>query len=600
MLLENEAIADARKTSLDADATTESGFTVSEAPQEEVTEAYQRMSGAVSEAGAAGEEVKVEEEDAEELELLEQKRARVHSFEIFPRKVEQVKKAAIEIDFPMLEEYDFRRDDLNPSLPVDLRPRTSIRSYQEKSLNKMFGNGRARSGIIVLPCGAGKTLVGITACSTIKKSCLILCTSAVAVEQWKEQFKLWTTLHPRFVRRFTSKHKEMPENEAEACVIITTYSMIAHTGRRTEETKRIMDLLSRKEWGLLLMDEVHVVPAKMFRTVITRTSSHCKLGLTATLVREDELISDLSFLIGPKLYEANWMDLTQMGHIARVQCAEVWCPMTAEFYNIYLEDTSRRRMLLYAMNPSKFHACWYLIRTHEQRGDKIIVFSDNVFALRCYAEVLKKPFIYGKTAQQERERLLKEFQHNPAVNVIFMSKVGDNSINLPEASVIIQISSHFGSRRQEAQRLGRILRPKSVMGKGFNAFFYTLVSTDTKEMVYSEKRQQFLVDQGYAFKVITKLCDEPGYGCPHFRTKEQQKQLLLDIMRADEGEGADEELAADPDDISGMRRSRNKLSRLSGADGLLYRERRSHPKPAAKAKPMPKLFKEHARALRRR
>lgn len=225
---------------------------------------------------------------------------------------------------------------------------------------------------------------------------------------------------------------------------------------------------------------------------------------TATLVREDDKIDDLNFLIGPKLYEANWMDLAQNGHIARVQCAEVWCDMTPEFYREYLREKSRKRMLLYSMNPKKFQACQFLIKYHEQRGDKIIVFSDNVFALevglhlllclsrlhadptlvqQAYAKKLGKLYIHGGTAQVERMRILQNFQHNPIVNTIFLSKVGDTSIDLPEATCLIQISSHFGSRRQEAQRLGRILRAKRRNDEGFNAFFYSLVS---KEYVFKE------------------------------------------------------------------------------------------------------------------
>lgn len=252
-----------------------------------------------------------------------------------------------------------------------------------------------------------------------------------------------------------------------------------------------------------------MVPANMFRKVIGVVKAHCKLVLTATLVREDELISDLNFLIGPKLYEANWMDLTRAGHLAKVQCSEVWCPMTPEFMRAYLRDEhGLRRQLLYVMNPYKFFACKALIAKHEAtRGDKIIVFSDNIFALREYALRLHKPFIYGDTSHGERTRILNTFKLSNDVNTIFLSKVGDNSIDIPNANVIIQISSHAGSRRQEAQRLGRILRPKSqctissvlmdedgnenAIENDFNAYFYSLVSTDTREMFFSTKEKSF-------------------------------------------------------------------------------------------------------------
>jgi|TARA_B110000261_G_scaffold26325_3_gene28970 DNA excision repair protein ERCC-3 len=291
--------------------------------------------------------------------------------------------------------------------------------------------------------------------------------------------------------------------------------MVSAGGKRSESSREVLRQLQGREWGLMLLDEVHVVPAAMFRKVIGITKAHCKLGLTATLVREDEKVEHLNFLIGPKLYEANWLDLQRDGHIANVQCVEVWCPMTAEFFKKYLSrDQASKRQVLYCMNPNKFMACQYLMQFHEQqRKDKIIVFSDNIFALREYATALRRPLIYGDTSHAERTRVLHAFKFSNEINTIFLSKVGDNSIDIPEANVIIQISSHGGSRRQEAQRLGRILRPKAAalaaMASGkevkvnahdHNAFFYSLVSTDTEEMYFSTKRQQFLIQQGYAFK----------------------------------------------------------------------------------------------------
>lgn len=508
----------------------------------------------------------------------------VHSFEIRAESVELVKKRCNTLDYPMLEEYDFRNDTVNPDLEIDLKPITVIRPYQEKSLSKMFGNGRARSGIIVLPCGAGKTLVGITAACTIKKSCLVLCTSGVSVMQWKQQFLQWSNINERQIAVFTSDQKE--KFQGDAGIVVSTYSMVANTRNRSHDSQKMMDFLTSREWGFLLLDEVHVVPANMFRKVISLVATHAKLGLTATLVREDEKIDDLNFLIGPKLYEANWMDLAQRGHIANVQCAEVWCPMTPEFYREYLTETSRKRTLLYVMNPKKFQACQYLIRYHEERGDKIIVFSDNVFALMAYARKLEKPYIFGGTGQQERMRILQQFQHNPLVSTIFLSKVGDTSIDLPEATCLIQISSHYGSRRQEAQRLGRILRAKRRNDEGFNAFFYSLVSKDTQEMYYSTKRQQFLIDQGYAFKVITSLVGLEDAPDLVYATQQEKIELLQSVLMASEKDAdLNEILAGDPDDLTSgpastkrsgaagaARRTTGSMKSLSGADNMAYIE----------------------------
>ncbi|KAG8659195.1 general transcription and DNA repair factor IIH helicase subunit XPB1 [Manihot esculenta] len=559
-LLKDEVISRARIT---PEAHGNDGFTISKTAGEIAT----GHDGLLNEAELAA--------AAEEKET--------HAFEIDPSQVENVKQRCLPnaLNYPMLEEYDFRNDTVNPDLDMELKPHAQPRPYQEKSLSKMFGNGRARSGIIVLPCGAGKSLVGVSAACRIKKSCLCLATNAVSVDQWAFQFQLWSTIRDEHICRFTSDSKE--RFQGNAGVVVTTYNMVAFGGKRSEESEKIIEEIRNREWGLLLMDEVHVVPAHMFRKVISLTKSHCKLGLTATLVREDERITDLNFLIGPKLYEANWLDLVKGGFIANVQCAEVWCPMTKEFFAEYLKkENSKKKQALYVMNPNKFRACEFLIRFHEQqRGDKIIVFADNLFALTEYAMKLRKPMIYGATSHAERTKILQAFKTSKEVNTIFLSKVGDNSIDIPEANVIIQISSHAGSRRQEAQRLGRILRAKGKhqdrMAGGkeeYNAFFYSLVSTDTQEMYYSTKRQQFLIDQGYSFKVITSLPPPDSGADLSYYHLDEQLSLLAKVLNAGDDAVGLEQLEEDADDIAlhKARRSMGSMSAMSGAKGMVYME----------------------------
>ncbi|OIT33222.1 PREDICTED: DNA repair helicase XPB1-like [Nicotiana attenuata] len=517
-------------------------------------------------------------------ELMSEEKETRFSFEIDPAQVESVKQRCLPnaLNYPMLEEYDFRNDTVNPDLDMELKANAQPRPYQEKSLSKMFGNGRARSGIIVLPCGAGKSLVGVSAATRIKKSCLCLATNAVSVDQWAYQFRLWSTIRDEQICRFTSDSKEQFRGDIAAGVVVTTYNMIAFGGKRSEESEKLIEEIRKREWGLLLLDEVHVVPAQMFRKVIGLTKSHCKLGLTATLVREDERITDLNFLIGPKLYEANWSDLAKGGFIANVQCAEVWCPMSKEFFAEYLkQENQRKRQALYVMNPNKFRACEFLIRFHEQqRADKIIVFSDNLFALMEYAMKLRKPMIYGGTSHAERMKILEAFRTSPEVNTVFLSKVGDNSIDIPEANVIIQISSHAGSRRQEAQRLGRILRakgrPRGRSGiEEHDAFFYSLVSTDTQEMYYSTKRQQFLIDQGYSFKVITSLPPPDSGPELSYYHVEEQLGLLGKVLSAGEDMVGLEEIEEEDTDGKALRRANRSvgsMSTYSGAKGMIYME----------------------------
>ncbi|XP_074766777.1 general transcription and DNA repair factor IIH helicase/translocase subunit XPB isoform X2 [Athene noctua] len=519
----------------------------------------------------------------------EEEETQTVSFEVKQEMIEELQKRCIHLEYPLLAEYDFRNDSVNPDINIDLKPTAVLRPYQEKSLRKMFGNGRARSGVIVLPCGAGKSLVGVTAACTVRKRCLVLGNSAVSVEQWKAQFKMWSTIDDSQICRFTSDAKDKPIG---CSIAISTYSMLGHTTKRSWEAERVMEWLKSQEWGLMILDEVHTIPAKMFRRVLTIVQAHCKLGLTATLVREDDKIVDLNFLIGPKLYEANWMELQNSGYIAKVQCAEVWCPMSPEFYREYVAIKTKKRILLYTMNPNKFRACQFLIKFHERRNDKIIVFADNVFALKEYAIRLGKPYIYGPTAQGERMQILQNFKHNPKINTIFISKVGDTSFDLPEANVLIQISSHGGSRRQEAQRLGRVLRAKKGMvAEEYNAFFYSLVSQDTQEMAYSTKRQRFLVDQGYSFKVITKLAGMEEEELS-FSSKEEQQQLLQKVLQASDLDAEEEVVAGEYGSKSAqVSRRTGTMSSMSGADDTVYMEYHSSRSKASSNKHIHPLFK---------
>ncbi|KAJ6647282.1 General transcription and DNA repair factor IIH helicase subunit XPB [Pseudolycoriella hygida] len=509
---------------------------------------------------------KIDNEDEEEEANL-----KTVSFEVNQEKIETLQKRCVEIEYPLLAEYDFRNDSVNPDINIDLKPAAVLRPYQEKSLRKMFGNGRARSGVIVLPCGAGKSLVGVTACCTVRKRALVLCNSGVSVEQWKQQFKMWSTADDSMICRFTSEAKDKPMG---CGILVTTYSMITHTQKRSWEAEQTMRWLQEQEWGIMVLDEVHTIPAKMFRRVLTLVQSHCKLGLTATLLREDDKIADLNFLIGPKLYEANWLELEKKGYIAKVQCAEVWCPMSPEFYHEYLITKTSKKMLLYVMNPSKVRNTQFLIKYHEKRGDKTIVFSDNVFALKHYALKLNKPYIYGPTSQNERIQILQNFKFNPKVNTIFVSKVADTSFDLPEANVLIQISSHGGSRRQEAQRLGRILRAKKgAIAEEYNAFFYTLVSQDTMEMNYARKRQRFLVNQGYSYKVITHLSGLDSDNDLLYKTREEQGHLLQQVLAASDIDCEDEKVPGEGGVVrpGGSKRTGG-ISSMSGGDDAVYYE----------------------------
>jgi DNA excision repair protein ERCC-3 len=303
----------------------------------------------------------------------------------------------------------------------------------------MFGNGRARSGMIVLPCGAGKTLVGIAAAATIGRSTMVLCPNTTSVNQWVEQFVRYSTVEKeRSVYLLTAKHKRKLPPRNVGVILLTTYSMMG-MDTLSEASEPIMAQVREREWGLMLLDEVHQAVADTFSRVL-RLKAHCRLGLTATLVREDGREWHLSHLIGPKLYEANWMDLTRGGFLANVQVAEIWCPMPHEFYREYLRTPSlSRKKTLSVMNPNKAYIMDHLLRFHEARGDKIIVFSESIFALNWYAEKYKAVVISGNTSQADRDDVISAFRSDTGVNRLFLSRVGDVALDVPDANVIIQV-----------------------------------------------------------------------------------------------------------------------------------------------------------------
>ncbi|KAL0225269.1 hypothetical protein RCL1_003181 [Eukaryota sp. TZLM3-RCL] len=525
----------------------------------------------------------MEDEDDESLQVLH------YRYQVYSQYVTLLRQRANQLDLPLIEEYDFTNDSLLPRINLRLKETTTIRYYQEKSLSKMFSNGRARSGIIVLPCGGGKTLVGINASCIVQRPVIVLCTNNVALDQWRNQFLQWADVNESDIGLLTSDVRDPVRP-----IMLSTYSMISYTGKRAHDAQKVFDELTSKEWGLLVFDEVHVAPAEKFRQVIGTIKAKCMLGLSATLVREDQKIEDLNFLIGPKLYEADWLNLRREGFLANVKCLEVWCPMTSSFFREYMSTTEAKRNLLCTMNPNKINCCEYLMKFHEERGDRVLIFSDNLFTLRWYALKLNRPFIDGSTSTAERILWLNRFQSRDGdsmVKSLFISKVGDNSIDLPDANVLIQISSQGGSRRQEAQRLGRILRPKETAKNEFNAYFYSLVSRDSKEAYFSTKRQQFLINQGFAYE--TKIWPI------NFTTVDESKllmasqldqaALLAEILRAQDSAGNTEE--DEPNQDTG---------KIGTIEGLLKEQRKRRADGKIKVEGRSKAFVARDKLLRQK
>ena len=359
----------------------------------------------------------------------------------------------------------------------------SLRGYQKEAAEGFWAGG---SGVIVLPCGAGKTLVGAAAMAQAQATTLILVTNTVAGRQWKRELIARTSLTAEEIGEYSGERKEIRP------VTIATYQVIT---RKTKGEYRHLELFDSRDWGLVIYDEVHLLPAPVFR-MTADLQSRRRLGLTATLVREDGREGDVFSLIGPKRYDAPWRDIEQQGWIAPAECTEVRVTLTdAERMSYAVADPEER----YKM-ASTAHTKTAVVRTLLERhpGEPALVIGAYLDQLDELGEALDAPVIQGSTRNREREALFDRFRAGE-LPVLVVSKVANFSIDLPEASVAIQVSGTFGSRQEEAQRLGRLLRPK---GDGRQAHFYSVVARDTLDTDYAAHRQRFLAEQGYAYRIV--------------------------------------------------------------------------------------------------
>ncbi|OHD55625.1 MAG: helicase [Spirochaetes bacterium GWF1_51_8] len=368
--------------------------------------------------------------------------------------------------------------------------RFALRYYQSEGVYS-FSKWREGSGVIVLPCGAGKTVVGMGIMQDIKEYTLIITTSVDSVKQWKRELMDKTTLTDDQIGEYTGDKKSIKP------VTITTYNMLIYR-KNAEGNFRNMDIFIRQNWGLIIYDEVHFLPAPIFR-MTTAIQSKRRLGLTATLVREDNLETEVFTLIGPKVYEYPWKTLEKEGWIAEAFCYEIRIPLNPEGYEFYKNANNRTKFRIASENPNKIEMIEKLIRRYE--NGHILIIGHYLSQLKEIADLFDLPLITGSTPNNERAVIYDDFRSGK-ISALVISKVGNFSIDLPDANVAIQISGVFGSRQEEAQRLGRILRPDS--GK---SYFYALVSKDTIEEDFSRKRQMFLLEQGYKYTVVDYVND---------------------------------------------------------------------------------------------
>ncbi len=369
-------------------------------------------------------------------------------------------------------------------------PSFQVRDYQQDAIDSFWAGGgpRGGSGVLVLPCGAGKTVIGLGAMALASTYTLILCTNTNAVHQWQREIAARTSVPVEDIGEYTGERKVIRP------ITLATYQIMISRAQGQRDHYPHLALFTRQDWGLIIYDEVHLLPAPVFR-ITAEIQSRRRLGLTATLVREDGKEGDVFSLIGPKKFDAPWKDLEQQGWIAPAVCTEIRVPMPPDVRMEYVSAENRQQYRIAACNPVKLLALGGLLERHA--NDRVLVIAQYLDQLDAIAAQASAPLITGKTPTAERERLYEAFRTGEEP-VLVVSKVANFAIDLPEANVAIELSGAFGSRQEEAQRLGRILRPKQDGGQ---AHFYALVSHDTVDQTFSDHRQLFLTEQGYSYDI---------------------------------------------------------------------------------------------------
>ena len=411
-------------------------------------------------------------------------------FWIFAQQRGALKHALIKIGFPVKDLCGYAiGDDLSIQLRATDIAGTpfQLRDYQVEAVDAFYHSGdeNGGNGIVVLPCGSGKTIIGIGTMAAISNHTLIVTTNNVSVHQWRNEILAKTALTEAQVGEFTGVNKMIRP------ITITTYQMLTWRKSRQDKFKNL-DLFTDQNWGLIIYDEVHLLPAPVFRATVGIQTKR-RLGLTATLIREDGKEDDVFALIGPKRYDVPWKVLENRGYIAEAYCTEYRLELPKSEAITYAHAPKRQQFRIAAENSQKIELTKELIALHED--DQILVIGQFISQVEQVAKDLALPLITGKTKNAEREKLYNAFRTGE-IKVLVVSKVANFAVDLPDATVMIQLSGSYGSRQEEAQRLGRILRPKKK-----RSHFYTLVSKNTREQEFGLNRQLFLVEQGYKYRI---------------------------------------------------------------------------------------------------
>lgn len=424
----------------------------------------------------------------------------------------------IKLGFPVEDRVGFEDGDRQD---LALNQSFSPRDYQVRSLDSFFGgvggdkNGGG-AGIIVLPCGAGKTVVGILAMARLQMKTLIIAPNIIALRQWKSELIAKTDITEKDIGEYSGERKDI------RAITLATYQILVYRKGKTEAFKHL-SLFNEENWGLIIYDEIHLLPAPVFRAIAS-IQARRRLGLTATLVREDGHERDVFALVGSKKFDLPWKELESKSYIAEAWCYEVKVAMDQELLREYYTRTEKNQHRLASENAGKMPVVAALLKKLE--GHQILIIGQYLDQLEMIMREFKIPLITGKTPNEVRMKLYQDFREGK-IKALIVSKVANFAIDLPDADVAIQISGTFGSRQEEAQRLGRILRPKPGQNR---AYFFSLVSADTKEELYTQNRKRFLMEQGYQYRIVAGedilqdrfTLENPASADPQVRTNFQK------------------------------------------------------------------------------
>jgi len=405
----------------------------------------------------------------------------------------EIKRVLTQIGFPVKDRAGYIQ---GAPFPVALREVSlsghpfGLRAYQRDAADNFYQGGGVEGGcgIVVLPCGAGKTIVGMAIMARIQTHTLIVSANITALRQWRDELLDKTSLSQADIAEYSGEAKGI------APVTLCTYQILTYRPDKNVEVFPHFDLFFKRDWGLIVYDEVHLLPAPVFR-ITSDLQARRRLGLTATLVREDGKETDVFSLVGPKRYDMPWKELEAQAWLAQASCTEIRIPLPDAEQLDYAVASDRHRFRIASENPRKLEVILRLLDLH--KDDRVLIIGQYLAQLRGLAQELNAPLITGQTPQAQRDDLYSQFRSG-CLNRLIVSKVGNFAVDLPDANVAIQISGTFGSRQEEAQRLGRILRPKPGSNQ---AHFYTIVTHNSSEQDFAMKRQLFLTEQGYAYAV---------------------------------------------------------------------------------------------------